>query len=585
MLGVRFDSIWNVYRRKQRRQLFIAAVVAAFICLTGLLTWDYLRPTYKYYADYVDKWGIPEGVVELTKEQQSHRYRAYQFEYRRIPFGEPNAWQWRVVKVSYVNSTDVPQVEYELEIGGKVDGFLYGKEHAEVLEIKYNKQNGLPTQWIYCDEKGKAQMRHVLSERNGQQASIVDFVSADETHGVSFKNHASSIYADIVRYAYERDANGFVIKQTFHANNDYNLARSAIADNSGVYGYAYQLDSLGRRVKVSFLGKEGEWVSNRSTIAGQTMEYDTYGNICRMTYIDLNDQPALYWLDYATVEQPSDLNGNCAKILYFDTEGNFADIVGYSKKVLQYDEHGFLTEIANFDANDLPVEDNWYRHKIAYKYDSKGRKTEVANYDTNGHLKHSHDSFTMPKTTYQYDKDGNCIETATYDTLGQLCNGEYGYAISRYKYDKDGNYIEWQFFNELNQPSGKYGIVKVTFTYDAYGRNIEWANWDRNNQLCLDSTDNIAKMCYKYDSRGNCIEYSIYGADGNLRNRPLYAFHRIEYDDNGRDTDWAYYGADEKPCVGDGGYFRATFRYDDHGKMIEEIRYDTDGNVIEMKNQ
>ena len=54
----------------------------------------------------------------------------------------------------------------------------------------------------------------------------------------------------------------------------------------------------------------------------------------------------------------------------------------------------------------------------------------------------------------------------------------------------------------------------------------------------------------------------------------------MEYDDNGRDTEWSYYGADEKPCVGDGGYFRATYRYDDHGKMIEKILYDTEGNVI-----
>ena len=47
MLGVRFDSMWNVYRRKQRRRRLIAAACALMLCMAGLFVWDYTRPTYR----------------------------------------------------------------------------------------------------------------------------------------------------------------------------------------------------------------------------------------------------------------------------------------------------------------------------------------------------------------------------------------------------------------------------------------------------------------------------------------------------------------------------------------------------------
>ena len=35
----------------------------------------------EYYADYVERWGKPEGILPLTKEQSRHRHAHYRFEY------------------------------------------------------------------------------------------------------------------------------------------------------------------------------------------------------------------------------------------------------------------------------------------------------------------------------------------------------------------------------------------------------------------------------------------------------------------------------------------------------------------------
>ncbi|MBO4715778.1 MAG: toll/interleukin-1 receptor domain-containing protein, partial [Verrucomicrobia bacterium] len=69
ILELRFQKLWDRYRQQVIRQRIIRAVASLFLlCVLGWVL-DCAIPHYKYYADYVDKWGIPEGIVNLTKEQ------------------------------------------------------------------------------------------------------------------------------------------------------------------------------------------------------------------------------------------------------------------------------------------------------------------------------------------------------------------------------------------------------------------------------------------------------------------------------------------------------------------------------------
>jgi len=91
LMGVEFDTIWDRHRRNVLRQRIAVSMFALLILLGCLFLWDYNRTTYRYFADYVDCYGVPEGILPLTKDQMKHRTRSYRFEYRRIPFGQPNA--------------------------------------------------------------------------------------------------------------------------------------------------------------------------------------------------------------------------------------------------------------------------------------------------------------------------------------------------------------------------------------------------------------------------------------------------------------------------------------------------------------
>ncbi len=292
MLGLLFDDLWQKHLRRQRKIKVAISICVFLLCLLLFLTWIYLRPTYRYFADYVDKWGVPTGIIELTKEQQRHRHRMYQFEYHRIPFGEPNAfWGKRVTEVKYVNSMKQCEPFLDIEL-----------DRYPIQKIEYNKQSGDVAKLIFCDENNNVLLRHIISERNGQKACIADFTHAKEQIGVGKigEQIKSNTFGDfqernpiITRFVYERDTKGYIIRQTYHANNDYNLSKSAVADKNGIVGRKFDVDSLGRVCRIYYIDFDGQNMSTKENIAGRKYVYNTYGNISQVTYVDLLGNPIL----------------------------------------------------------------------------------------------------------------------------------------------------------------------------------------------------------------------------------------------------------------------------------------------------
>ena len=78
-----------------RPLIYGGAAVAVILMLVGFFTWDYYRTKVKYYRDYVEVYGIPEGVGRLSSSEMSHREASYRFEYSRH----------KLRRVSYVTIT------------------------------------------------------------------------------------------------------------------------------------------------------------------------------------------------------------------------------------------------------------------------------------------------------------------------------------------------------------------------------------------------------------------------------------------------------------------------------------------------
>ena len=290
MLGVRRDALWNRYKMRRLKQRIMIAAVVVLALLCGLFYWDYTRPTYSYYADYVDVWGLPTGILELNKEQVRHRAGSYRFEYHRIPWGQPDAYNWRLVKVSHINSAGTPIPIAETAY---IDRY-------SIQKLAYSQDNGVLTDITYCNEKEQPKIIYNLSRNSDTPAAIVDIESVVAGDGVAFAKSISAIgsnnidkTSNITRYVYERNAEGYITKISFHANNSRDFNSSAIADNYGVWGMAYELDSLGRRQTIHYLDKDGTYHCNKIGVSARSYKYDSLGNVCSEHTLDIQGNTIL----------------------------------------------------------------------------------------------------------------------------------------------------------------------------------------------------------------------------------------------------------------------------------------------------
>ncbi len=582
MLGIEFDDLWQRHKRRQRKIRIAICSGVIFLLILIFLACLYLRPTYRYYADYVDKWGVPEGIIELTKEQQQHRHRMYQFEYHRVPIGEPGFFfKKRVTKVRYVNSAHEPQ-EMSQEVQRSKGGAY------PIIKIEYNKENGDAYRWIFCDYKEKVRLRHVLSERDGKKACIADFIAPKEQKGIGFaKAYDNSRarffvnpYANIVRYAYRRDSNGYITQKTYHCNNDYNLSRSAIHDAGGIYGCSYSIDSLGRNTYVRFKDSNGKLTISWEGVAGTRYKYDEYGNISIVEDIDKRGKAIRGQNDrWISKVNFSDENGNIATTFWYDANN------WYRKTTYLYDSRGNMIEEANWDPDGKPTDNSEGWSKTTLKYDKKGNVIEQAFWDKNGEpSEFAGSGLNYSKITYKYDKQGNVIEEVQYNENGAPSFSFYSEAVKIvYQYDDDNNIIKKTYLDAKGKPCMCHGHACSTYKYDYLGNEIECAYLDSNYQPC--KFGNYSKVTSKYDDIGNCMEVAFWDTNNRpcLGDGPVgdglgwYAKLTLKYDDYGNLAEIAYWGTDGKPCTV-GGTCRNSFTCDEKGNLTEIIHYDLNGH-------
>lgn len=125
ILGLRPDELWRREERRlrarRRRRNFGAILATAFFAFGGFLAWDATRTVTNYYADYVDSFGLPEGIYPLVKANLTHRHDHYRFEYRGVqsadsPHADSADWNvWnalglrrRLIRVVHANSRGYP---------------------------------------------------------------------------------------------------------------------------------------------------------------------------------------------------------------------------------------------------------------------------------------------------------------------------------------------------------------------------------------------------------------------------------------------------------------------------------------------
>lgn len=172
MLDIRFDELWQRHKRQTRIKRIWTNTILSLILLLGILYYDYSRIKYEYFADYVDTYGIPSGIISLDKDAVEHRAKSYRMEYKRIPLGESGFYTWRLQKVVHINSsgTPIPITNMEYNDRSPIQVYIYS--------------NGYLTEVIHQDEFEKKLIRYNLKDDlNRNQACLVDFEKKEKHQG------------------------------------------------------------------------------------------------------------------------------------------------------------------------------------------------------------------------------------------------------------------------------------------------------------------------------------------------------------------------------------------------------------------
>lgn len=541
MLNVRRDVLWNRYKVRLLKQRITIFTLCFIALLCGLFYWDYTRPTYKYYADYVDCWGIPQGIIEINKKEIKHRTGTYQFEFRRVPINEPNAYQWRLNKVAHINSFGYP-----CTING-----IENSDRYPIVELLYSSQNGILTGKVLYSANGNILARHKISQRNGVKATVIDIESSRDgesvgyapTHSIISQNSKENTKTSITRYVHLRDNKGHIVQTSYHSNNSDNLEESAIADNNGVWGIDYELDSLGRKIVLKYLDKEYQANRNIIGVASIHYKYDNNGIIIEDQYRNLNGDLVLNEYHWAIGKVVCDNYGNNIEETYYGVDGEPCfDSDGVSKVIIEYDKH---------------------ENKSVSFYDIQGNpclnKQGMAGY------------------VNKFDKYGNAVALYQYNLNKELCMTTNGCAIWKCKYNKYGNIIEESFYNEKGDPFiWNHGYAKYVNKYNRKGQRLSMTCYGIDGEMCWHK-EGFSQIKYKCDSQGNEIEEAYYGVDG----EPCiymngYSKFQAKFDERGLLIEKSFYGLDNKLCLCNDGYATIKYQYDNKGNNIETSYYDTD---------
>ena len=501
-----------------------AAVLLLLAIIAGVLYMDHTRVYEEYYADYVDKWGMPTGIFPVDPETRRIHYRF--ISQGRYPFiiGKPV-----LRRVILSNSYGIPQENMHSE---------YRERPAQ--QVIHYKQ-GILDKIVYFD--AEHQRTQTLSF-SGNQMQYIDINIAGKNEenissGISEvtninNNIFSSLQEETVipvgRFKIERDKNGFVKCRKFMlAGKNY-----PHHDKNGVWGEKFAVDEFGRTIERTYLNYiAGEYVIGE----------DNNGVSCRK---------------YQYKKE------NMCVASYYNREGRLQkNAQGWKKCVSEFDSRGNLVKEEFLDENGNLVW-NEYNHAavIAVKYNSAGLINRILSFDVTGKLKKS--------SIIEYSS-GRIIKQAWYDTDGKACsNDDNTYHQVRVEYDKYGRTSQCSFYDIQEKLIISETIPAIyQFEYNSLNevtKKILQFNFPQKAKYHYD------KVVYEYKNQKQAAvsyfkkELPAINGNGFFQKKTNYNT-AMELEDQ-------YFGKNNELCNTTAGYAIVKKRFNNLGLLIREEKLD-----------
>lgn len=553
--------------------LYGGIVAATVLLLVGFFTWDYYRTKVEYYKDYVEVFGVPQGIGSLSSNEMSHREASYRFEYSRH----------KLRRVSYVNSLGnlvdhhdsedkdriVDMTLTYTEGTGKVDTEKFMNRSGKVLYVKDYDSNFKTCTFKLDDELGTEMVLNAQEE-------IFQSV---------FDNTLQGKKGKISKYILEYSEDGYLTKVEYAG-----FGNVRVPNAHGIFGKSFVLDKEGRVIEEHYLGKDGKPKAAQFGLGIKKFIYDDEDNISQIVYLTVDGKPSSDGNNCPVINLTYDKWGNRICEKYCDMKGN--SIIRkdgpFAGLVYNYNERGFcvkrrflgidggLTYVQGVNGYIDSYDENGYLKSRSY-VDAKGNaayfteKTEEENQQP-----------SYSKLVFTNDEHGNPLDVKILNATGELSEC-VDFAHKSCSYDSVGNLLTEYYLDSKGKiyAPAKFGYAGVDVTYNLQGRISRVTYMDAEKKRCTLPNTHFCYTVREYDARGNKIKFSYYDdKDKLVMTNEGVAVTCYEYDENGNEIARSFYNEKGKPCVLNRFCARWEFAYDDQGNCISERYKNTDGKLM-----
>ncbi|MBF8456713.1 toll/interleukin-1 receptor domain-containing protein [Kaistella sp. G5-32] len=495
ILGLRFDVLWQRHEREKKRKRKInhtfLAILIPLVLFSIFKIWDYNRVKSKFYSNYVDKFGIPNGIFELSKEQITHKNSHYRFQYRRN----------KLIAVEHLNSSNI------------LTDFLLGEnQYRPVLMNLFYNEDGTLNSIDYSDLHRIKLARIIYSGSKKNEIDIktpsgsTAVLNANQTietgspidiglYSKSLINHISLI----------RDNQGYIYEEKYSYGG-----MEPINDLNGIYGKKYIRDQQGQILKETFLDHRGQPMNNAKGIGITNYKYEE-GNLVQISYYNYEGKPILNNENGHKIIFHYDLNKNIDFTSSFNIENNkFQSSDGTFGCKYEYNEKGEMTLITFLNTFNNPI-NNIYGYaywNLTYNDNGQEESNSFFNKDYKPTVRNTNTEQTHKVVTH-YDNFNNIIRIEHFDISGSRTNCAEGYSVLKRKSSKNGLLIEEETYNGKLEKIELNGYFLTKNFYDENSFLIKVQTFDKR-LMPSNSDKGYSIETRSYDNRGNPTKFSYY---------------------------------------------------------------------------
>ena len=569
-------------RRRLIRRIVVLGVtlpLAALLLLGGAFAYDSLTPVERYYRDYVVRYGVPQGLFEVSKSDLTGSH-AYRFTYRG--YESFNLWRRKRVlrELARVNG-------YGCVINEEQVSPLHAKTARQRLE--YDEEGNLARIW-HLTVTGRVEEVHHYMDEGGVVKVAITRISPNtgETHVDGFvASTNASVRADdksdetVHALKVVRDSQGFV-RSILYLNN----AENEIPISKNPAKVEFDHDNLGRTTMIRHLSWDGRLVEDDKGVAKVRMLQGDYGVDVMVS--ERSDSSIV-----SQVEADYDAKGNMTGVRRFGEGGvRLLTDEWAIGRVGGYDSGGEFGFMRYYDANSNAFDSAESQIIQKAKYDN-GRLVELDKTFSGKNGAAPPEESYFSRITLRYDKDMNLVERCNYGADGALFKSSTVPAVCRFVYDGSGRIAERSFLSATGAlMKGPAGWARMSDTVNGLVRWVRYFGEDGKPTFPLNDESPAIKMTYEkgtFADGDHLVRTEVFGLDGTEKTNGASGWHRAEYEYNrfGRIQSCSFYDTDGSRVLGMGTVLGYDFRFwkveskcNPAGNNISEAFYGIDGKLM-----